>query len=189
MFVGGMTMKKLILGAVAAMAVGVAQAQVYVGAGLTVNRINLDCTGMVQCKTDAGGGKIYAGYVPKGSGLGAEIAYLQLGKAKTTSNVVTNVEASGVAAAMVLRANLTPNFWLHAKLGAAQVSTSASWYTDAGQTSSPSESIMRPYYSFGMDFGLVENVKLMAYADWTKGKYKGKSASMHMTGLGVEFLF
>ena len=67
---------------------------------------------------------------------------------------------------------LTPNFWLHAKLGAAQVSTSATWHTDAGQNSSPSESIMRPYYSFGMDFGLVENVKLMAYADWTKGRYK-----------------
>ena len=139
-----MKMKKLIWGAVAALAVGTVQAQVYVGAGLTVNRINLDCTGMVQCKTDAGGGKIYVGYVPKGSGVGAEIAYLQLGKAKTTSDVTTNVEASGVVAAMVLRASLTPNFWLHAKLGAAQVSTSATWHTDAGQNSSPSESILSP---------------------------------------------
>ena len=30
--------------------------------------------------------RFIVGYVPKGSGVGAEIAYLQLGKAKTTSD-------------------------------------------------------------------------------------------------------
>lgn len=189
--------KKIVLAGVAgvaALAVGGAHAQAYMGAGLTVSNLGVNCSGTQVCHTDSGGAKFYGGYVPRDGGLGGELSYLYLGSVKSsayqgTTLVSTDTRASAIAAAMVLRANLTNRFFLHAKLGLARVSMTAQPRATALLLSDESESTTQPYLSFGAEFGFVENVKLTAFIDKTKGKIHGEGASMHMAGLGVEFLF
>lgn len=182
-------MKKVILAVVAALSVGGAGAETYIGAGLTMSNVGVSCAGMLTCTHDGAGGKIYGGYVGK-SGIGGELSYLQLGTAKTsTATVNTDYEASGVAAALVMRGTISRSLFVNAKLGLARVTTTAKARSSSIISPDYSESTTKPYLSFGAEYGFVENVKLTAFVDSTKGKIYGNTASIRSFGLGVEFLF
>lgn len=182
-------MKKIVLAVVAALSAAGAGAEPYLGAGLTMSTVNVNCAGKLTCTHDGAGGKIYGGYVGK-SGIGGELSYLQLGTAKTTTSTVnTEYEASGVAAALVMRGTISRSFFVNAKLGLARVTTTAKARTATLISPDYSESTTKPYYSFGAEYGFVENVKLTAFVDSTKGKIYGDTAAVHSFGLGVEFLF
>ena len=182
-------MKKSILAALAALSMSGAWAQVYIGAGLSVTNASVNCSGLTKCATDDGGMKAYAGYVTK-SGVGFEAQYLQIGDVET-SNGTTNVayHANGLVGAAVFRGTISRNFWVHAKLGMARIVTKSNARTSAVIYPETSESTTKPYFSVGAEYGFVENVKLSAFIDETKGKYSGGSAGIRMVGLGVEFLF
>ncbi|MDE2594256.1 MAG: outer membrane beta-barrel protein [Burkholderiales bacterium] len=182
-------MKKIMLAVVAALSVGGACAEPYLGAGLTMSTVNVNCAGKLTCTHDGAGAKIYGGYMGK-SGIGGELVYLQLGTAKTTTATTnTDYEASGVAAALVMRGTVSRSFFVNAKLGLARVTTTAKARTAAAIQPDYSESTTKPYLSLGAEYGFVENVKLTAFVDSTKGKIYGDSAAIHSFGLGVEFLF
>lgn len=182
-------MKRVILAAVAALSVGGACAETYIGAGLTMSNVNINCGGTLTCTTDGAGGKVYAGYVGK-SGIGGEVSYLQLGTAKsTTASVSTDYEASGVAAALVLRGTISRSFFVNAKLGVARVTMTGKARTSSAIAPDYSETATEPYLSVGAEYGFVENVKLTAFLDSTKGKIDGNTGAIRSFGLGVEFLF
>ncbi|MGE5451055.1 MAG: outer membrane beta-barrel protein [Acidobacteriota bacterium] len=182
-------MKKIILAAVAALSAGAACAEPYIGAGLTTNTYSINCGGTTSCTTHGAGGKVYAGYVSK-SGIGGELSYLLLGTAKsTTPTVVTDYEATGVAAAVVFRGTISRSFFVNAKLGMARVTTTAMGRSTTALLPDYTETTTKPYLSLGMEYGFVENVKLTAFIDNTKGKIDGNTGGIRAFGLGVEFLF
>ncbi|MBP7485604.1 MAG: outer membrane beta-barrel protein [Aquabacterium sp.] len=186
-------MKKIVLAAVVALSAGGAFAQAYVGAGLSINQLNVSCAGTQTCSTNDAGGKAYGGYVWP-SGVGVELAYHNLGAANSTQQVSSNLvrteyEAAGFGAAMVFRGTVSRNFWVHAKLGMVRVETTTVTRTGLGLPSEVTESTTKPYFGLGMEYGFVDSVKLLAYLDMTKGKVNGATASIRGTGLGVEFIF
>lgn len=186
-------MKKIVLAGVMALSAGGAFSQAYVGAGLSINQLNVNCSGTQTCSTNDAGGKAYGGYVWP-SGVGVELAYHNLGAASSSvmvsSNLVrTEYEASGFGAAMVLRGAVSRNFWVHAKLGMARVTTTAISRTGVSAPTEVSEATTKPYFGVGMEYGFVDSVKLLAYMDMTKGKINGSTASIRGSGLGVEFIF
>lgn len=186
-------MKKIVLAAVVALSAGGAWAQAFVGAGLSINQLNVSCAGTQTCSTNDAGGKAYGGYVWP-SGVGVELAYHNLGAATSSQQVLSNVvrteyEASGFGAAMVLRGSVSRNFWVHAKLGMVRSETSTVTRTGLAAPTKVTESTTKPYFGLGMEYGFVDSVKLLAYLDMTKGKVNGSTASIRGTGLGVEFIF
>jgi OOP family OmpA-OmpF porin len=186
-------MKKIVLAAVAALSVSGAFAQAYVGAGLSINQLNVNCAGTQTCSTQDAGGKAYGGYVWP-SGVGVEVAYHLLGAATSSAMVSstlvrTEYEASGFGGAVVFRGAVSRNFWVHAKLGMLHVTTTAISRSGVVAPVEVSESTTKPYLGLGMEYGFVESVKLLAYMDMTKGKIGGSTASIRGSGLGVEFIF
>lgn len=186
-------MKKIVLAGVLALSVGGAFAQAYVGAGLSINQLNVNCAGTQTCSTNDAGGKAYGGYVWP-SGVGVEVAYHNLGAASSSATVSSNVvrteyEAAGFGAAAVFRGAVSRNFWVHAKLGLVRAEVTTTTRSSLAAQTSVVESSTKPYYGFGMEYGFVDSVKLLAYMDVTKGKVNGSTVSIRGTGLGVEFIF
>ncbi|HET8870465.1 MAG TPA: outer membrane beta-barrel protein [Aquabacterium sp.] len=187
-------MKKIVLGLMSVLAAGAVGAQTFIGASLTTNKVNIDCAGTVSCTSHGAGGKVFGGYVSPKSNIGGEVSYLLLGTGKSATSAGsvrtdTDYEASGVAAAVVFRGVISRDFWVHAKVGVARVELKADSRDSLGVSSGSTQSTTQPYFGLGLEYGLVDSVKGVAYIDSTKGKIDGHSTSLSAIGLGLEFIF
>jgi hypothetical protein len=180
-------MKKMaVAGLLTAMMAG-ASAQVYVGGTVGVSQLELDCTGATTCDDTGSGSKIYGGYkfTPN---VGAEVGYINFGKAKAAdSSLAVTLKSKAMYVAVSGRADMTPNFALSGRLGLANVK--ATGEVSGYLVGSDSESSTKAYLGVAAEYAFTKNFKGVASADFTQTEFGGDSGAVRLFSVGVQYDF
>jgi len=155
----------------------------YLGALAGLSRISVDCTApLTSCRDTDVGFKVYGGYevMPK---VYAELAYTSFG---TVSARIGSLEEMYKARAWSLSAAyrhpLPHDLTAVARLGLAMVTTRHTRsYGDRDSSSS-----VRLYGGLGLDYLLIDNIRLVSSVDLTTGSASGDGMLLYVMGAGVQ---
>ena len=165
-----------------------AMAQAYVGVGAGVSHLNADCTGTTSCDTSGNSFKLYGGY-GFGSGLSAELGYIDFGKATfTASGINGSIKTRAVLLGLAYRGAFSPDWGGTVRLGLANVKTDGN-ASGGGASGSVSDTTNQPYFGFGVDYALSKNAKLELTADFSRSEIQGNKGDVRAIGIGVRFDF
>lgn len=188
-------MKKIALCLAAAGALALsasASAQGYIGASVGRTSLSSDCTGLASCDKSGTGGKIFAGYsfLPY---LGAEVAYLNFGKARAVADVAgtlvnAEIKTSGIGAGLAMRGDLAPSWNAFARLGVARMTADVSG-SALGVAVSEKDRTTQAYFGLGVGYALSKVVSIDASADFSRSKFEGESSNVRMLGVGLTAKF
>jgi OmpA-OmpF porin, OOP family len=186
-------MKKIVLASLLAVASLGAQAQAYIGGGLGMSEVNLDCGGTTSCDKSDTGYKIYAGYKLNPM-LALEAGYIDFGKAKFSGYegplfVTGDIKSHGFTFAAAIRGNFTPALSGVGRLGVAQVDTKVSGTVVGFGSGSTAESKAELYFGLGLEYAFTKNIKGVVSADFSQGEVGGESGSVRLIGAGVQYDF
>lgn len=160
----------------------------YVGAGVGASHINVDCTGIASCDDTGTGGKVYGGY-EFGGGFGAELGYVNFGKAKAAdAGLTADIKVDGFYAAAAFRAPLGQDFGLTARLGVASLKTKIS-ASMGGFSGSDDETHTDAFFGIAGDYAITKNLKIELSADFSKAKFDTEKASVRSINAGIRFDF
>jgi hypothetical protein len=181
-------MRKHALVLAALLAAGAAQAQVTIGGALGSGHLNVDCTGVNSCKTSDTGYKLNVGYKFNDT-LGAELGYIGFGKFSAT-DAGMSVSLKPTALTLALTAGLvaSPDWSLNARLGIANVRTSAS--ASVGNFSgSASHNTTQAYAGFGVAYHLSKSTRLDLALDSSRAEFGGEKAAVRLFSIGATTAF
>lgn len=183
---------KLVAAAVLSMLAGAAQAQVYVGAGGGVTKLNDSCAGTVTCDTTGSGFKVYGGYkfMPF---LAGELVHFNFGTAKATSVVGANtinveIEPTAFGLGVAATSDLAANVPATARLGVASIKTKSRGST-TGVSLSNSESSTQAYFGLDVGYAFSKSAVATLGADFSRAKTSGATAAVRLVGAGFKFAF
>lgn len=169
-----------------------ASAQGYFGASVGRTSLSSDCTGLTSCDKTGTGGKVYGGYrfLPY---LGAEVAYLNFGKAKAVADfggtpVNAEIKTSGIGAGVAMMGDLGPSWNAFARLGVARMTADVSG-SALGVPVSEKDRTTQAYFGLGVGYALNKTVSLDASADFSRSKFEGESSNVRMLGVGLTVKF
>lgn len=188
-------MKKiaLCLAAIGAFALSApASAQAYFGASVGRTNLSSDCTGLTSCDKSGNGGKLFGGYrfMPY---LGAEVAYLNFGKAKASADfagtlVNADIKTTGIGAGLTMMGDLGASWNAFARLGVARMTADVSG-SALGVTVSEKDRTTQAYFGLGFGYAVSKEVSIDASADFSRSKFEGESSNVRMLGLGLTVKF
>ena len=183
-------MRKIVLAALWMLAMGGANAQVYVGGALGVAKTSVDCTGASSCDSTNTGYKAYLGYTDVANSImSVEVGYLDFGKAKASGPGVTvSIKDSAYYLAGVLHGNFTPSFGGDGHLGMAYVKTTCA-VSVAGVSGLLSETNMKPYFGVSLDYAFTPKFKAIGSLDFTKGECASQSGGLMLLSVGAKYAF
>lgn len=209
-------MKRTLVGIVLVGLYATASAQGYAGALIGMSNYSLDCKGLSPCDKKDTGAKIFAGTQFKQGLLNTErfkidtleVSFARFGTAKAntgeasytytggtgtpvtiTSPTKAKASATALTLAGVGRVIITPRFTASAKLGAAVVQSTVERFI--GGTSNGSETTQKfaPYVGLGLEFAVLDNVKVVGSFDHTKFDSDGFKGNLQMIGIGAQVGF
>lgn len=211
-------MKRTLVGIVLAGLYATASAQGYAGALIGMADFGINCKGLTPCDTDGKALKLYAGTRFKNGLVNTsrfkldtlEVSFLRFQGAKAfTGNRVDNLgldfstgeeiiltrpmEASASAKAITLagvgRFEITPRFSASTKAGIAYVNSTISRTIGGLKTGSETTSKFKPYVGLGVEFSVINNLRIVGSYDYTKFDSDGFSGKLQMYGIGAEYGF
>jgi len=207
-------MKKIIISSAIALLSCAAAAQGYAGAVVALTKLGADCAGMLVCDTKGHGAKIYFGSkLAKENqldfGVGGvdaiEFGVIAFGKGASNytreyvdavsggPNIVapaTTVNtANALIASVVARVPLFEGASFLVRPGVAYVSSTQRYYVSGVQNGSETATKLKPYVGLGLEFSLMENMKVVGSFDWTKFDVANQKANLTSLGLGAEIGF
>jgi OOP family OmpA-OmpF porin len=186
-------MKKIVLASLLAVAAVGAQAQAYIGGGIGMSEVNLDCDGSTSCDKSDTGYKIYGGY--KFHPMAAlEVGYIDFGKASASGYyrgyaVKADINASAFTVAAALRGAFTPSLSGVARLGVANVETKLTGTVYGVGRGTSSESSTEFYFGLGLEYAFTKNFKGALSADFTKGEIDGEKGDVRLIGISAQYDF
>lgn len=161
----------------------------YVGAALGPSHVNLDCQGTSKCDQDDSGFKLFGG-LKMSSNLSVELAYMDFGTGKYeyANGTTGRLDADAVTLAAAWRTDFTREFAGVLRLGAAYVQTKVK---EQGPASSArvSSHAAKPYWGLGAEYAFSKNLKGVASADFTMGKFRGTNGVLHLYSVGAEYAY
>ncbi|HIV72948.1 MAG TPA: outer membrane beta-barrel protein [Candidatus Aquabacterium excrementipullorum] len=178
-------MKKIVLAAVLAVVGGAASAEGYVGVVAGVTKINSECSAGFSCDDSDSGYKVYGGY-EVAPNIAIEVAYTDFGKTSFDyGSAHAEIKGSAVAVLGALRGQFSNDWAGVARLGLASVKGKAS--SNFGYNGS--ESNVKPYASFGVEYAVTKGLKITGSADFTQVEYDGDSGAAYLVGVGLQYNF
>lgn len=170
-----------------------AHAQAYVGGGLGMGKLNLDCAGTVNCDTSTTTGKVFGGYMFNEK-FGIEGAAINFGKA-TAAVVVSgtpvgvDIEHKSLVLALSARQAFSPTWSLVSRVGVASNKATAVGRS-GGFSASISESTVSFYGSIGVAYTINQNVSLEAAVESTTFKDPGNDKyGAYFGSVGLRYSF
>ncbi len=180
--------RSLLLAALLASSVSVAQAQGYVGASAGQTELKEDCTGGVICDYKDTGFKVFGGwmFMPY---FGVEAAYVDLGKAtESVPGISAQIESSGFG--LWAKAALPiENFALFAKAGFAYLDTKVSGSVSGIGSASVSESNGNPAWGVGAAFNFTKNFGVLVEYERFRVEFQGDKSDVDMMSAGLVYRF
>ncbi len=187
-----MLMKKIVLTALLASATAGAFAQTYMGAGVGFARTKVNCSGTTSCTQSDKGVKLYAGYsyTPM---IAGEVGYVDFGNASTQKSpelipVNTDVGASAITAALVLRMDVAPALTGVVRAGAARVRTNVTEVAGL-QSTDRVQTKTKPYGGLALEYSFTKQAKAVLSADFTQSVFDGAKGKLQLIGVGVQYAF
>jgi OOP family OmpA-OmpF porin len=185
-------MKRIILAAIAAISCNAALAAepaAYVSASVGSAEQKLSADGLSVTESDTAF-QIAGGYrfTPN---VGAEIGYTHLGTASISAQGMSaSSKPQSLHVAVTGAWNLTPEFAITGKLGAARTHTKLE-ASDAGSSESDTEKRTSLMYGVGVSYAFTPKIALIAeYQDFGKiAKGDGADLKAHVVSAGVRFSF
>ena len=208
-------MKRTLVGIALVGLYATASAQGYAGALIGMTEFNQDCKGLTPCDKKDHGAKVFAGMQFK-QGLvnterfkidTVEVGYARFGTAKantgTTSYTFTGasgpvtltqsteakLKATALTLAGVGRALITPRLTASAKLGVALVQSTVDRSVGSVTNDSETTNKFKPYVGLGIEFAVLDTVKLVGNFDHTKFDSDGYKGNLQMVGIGAQIGF
>lgn len=209
-------MKRTLVGFVLVGLYATASAQGYAGALIGMSNYSLDCKGLSPCDKKDTGAKIFAGTQFKQGLLNTErfkidtleVSFARFGSTKantgttsytslggngqpvtTTQPTQAKAKASALTLAGVGRALITPRLTASAKLGVALVQSTVDRSVGSVTNDSETTSKFRPYVGVGIEFAVLDTVKLIGNFDHTKFDSDGYKGNLQMIGIGAQIGF
>jgi opacity protein-like surface antigen len=184
-------MKKWVGGLVSVSALllsGGAMAQGYVSFAAGQSKFVDTCSGISSCDDTGTALKVVGGY-SIAEVFSLELGYLNFGKAKAFA-FGANAEASASAVTLggAFKANFTPDFAVHARLGIASVKTKVTT-TSSFFNSSASETKAKAYYGLGLSYAVSREVAVEAGIDASKAELQGAKNDVRAITVGARFSF
>ena len=169
------------------------QGQGYVGAGLGMGHLSLDCAGTNRCDNTHTGGKVFGGY-RAANGWGGELIYVDWGRARATAAVAEvgvvegTIKARGFGAAVAYHAPLNGDW-----LGVLRVGALSNRAKGTGVLGNASESVSERhanlYFGLGIGYRLMRNLSVDAGVDASRIKLMGDTANTALWSLGLSAAF
>lgn len=211
----GIDMKRTLVGIVLAGLYATASAQGYAGAVLGMSEYSLDCRGFTPCDKKANFAKVFAGNQFK-QGLvdtehfkidTIEVGFTRFGSVKmgtgtasytyndgfglvtTTAPTRVSADATALSVAGVGRVLITQRFTGSLKLGVSVVQSTVDRYVANTRNGSETSTKFSPYAGLGLEFAVIDNVKLVGHFDYTKFKSDGFKGDLQSLGLGAQIGF
>ena len=206
-------MKKTVIASAMTLLCGVAFAQGYVGAVVSLTSIGTDCSGVASCDKKGRGGKVYFGTkFAKANqldfGIGSvdslEFGVVTFGKGATTytkqyldANTSTTYDldastsntANALVGTVVVRLPLFDGAAVTVRPGLAYVSSTQRYYVAGAQNGSETATKLKPYLGLGIEFSLFQDVRVVGAFDWTKFDVADHHSSLKAFGVGAEIGF
>lgn len=206
-------MKNCFIAAALFAAVGSSSAQGYMGAVVALTNFSASCTDPLVCHDKGHGIKLYAGSrldkeyqldIGVGKIDAVEVGVVNFGKGRlnysqqfidaNTSNVyavdaATVNTANALIGAFVMRMPVVDQLAFLVKPGIAYVSSTQRYYVQGVQNGSETATKLKPYLGLGVEYGIVDNVKIVGAIDWTQFDVAGQKANIYSFGLGAEVGF
>lgn len=197
----------LILGCSAAMSQG------YVGAVAALSRIDGACQGQDTCDHKGHAVRAYFGSALSPDhqidlGIGkissVEVGIISFGKGGSTGSVVytdsgsaspynRSGQRSTTANALTFSAVSTFPFGGGvsglARAGVAYVSSTVRYHIDGVENGSETATKLKPYLGLGVEYEVVDNLKVVGAFDWTQFDVAGNKSSLKSFGLGAQVGF
>jgi OmpA-OmpF porin, OOP family len=148
----------------------------------------IECSGLPTCDDTGTALKVVAGS-GFAQGLALEVGYLDFGKVRAGGlGINTEIRVSALTLGGAFKANFTPDFAAHARLGLASVKAKAR-ASNAFFSDSASETKSKPYYGLGLSYAVSKVVALEAGADFSKAELEGDKADVRALTVGARFTF
>ena len=188
-------MQKMVLASLMAMAVGGASAQVYVGGTVGQTTESTDCAGTTTCDRNDIGYKVYGGFkiTPNWA---VEAGYADFGKATpegptSFGQLRVDVKSTATFLVGVFRGDLTPQLAGVARLGVANVRTTAeATFLASNFEVSEKETKVKPLFGFALEYAFTPKIKATLDADFTKtADIDGESDKVRMLSIGAQYSF
>lgn len=181
-------MKKIMSAALLALAVGGAQAQVYVGGNVGQAHLGLGCSNGVNCDDSGTSFKLSVGYADEDSPHGAvELSYIGFGKAKSRVGAANvDIKSQALVLAGGIHADFTSRFGGIARLGVAAVNSRCLY---RGSRYSDSQTVGSGYLGLGLDFAFTKNIKAVAALDLTTAECAGERGGLRLLSVGGQYTF
>lgn len=184
-------MKKIQLAVAAAaltLSFGAMAQSAYVSGGLGLGYVDA-CDNTPNCDDSSTAFKLVGGY-DFGSGLAAEIGYIDFGKAHLSDfGISADLKVSGPTFGIALNAPLSSAAALNMRLGIANLKTKISATVSGFGSASDSETNTVPYFGVGLNFGVTSNVRLELGADFSRGEIAGEKADVRALTVGMRVKF
>lgn len=146
------------------------------------------CSGVPSCDETGTAFKVVGGYNIN-EVLGLEIGYLDFGKAKASGfGITAELLVSAFTVGGAFKANFTPDFAGHLRLGVASVKTKGT-ATDNVSRFSASETNAQPYYGFGLSYAFSKEWAVEAGADFSKAELQGGKNDVRAITVGLRASF
>jgi len=193
----GMDMNKIVLAtllaSVSSLALAQGPVQGYVGVGVGLSEVNLDCGGTSSCDKSDTGYKIYGG-IEVAKPFAIEASFIDFGKASARGYsrgypVTVAYKASALVLNGAARAQFLPALSGVARLGLAFVSTEVDGSIYGTSYYNQSDTKAKPYLGLGLEYAFNKNIKGVLSADFTQGEVDGDSGSVQLIGVGLQYNF
>jgi hypothetical protein len=180
-------MKAWCVGVSLVAAMGSACAQWYAGGSLGSGDVDAAC-----CSASGTGLKLYGGYelghkaMPN---LAVEVGYIDFGESSGSGLLSSaSVGATALTVSGVIRLKFTPMLSGVGRLGFANVEGTAS-ASALGLGVSRSESSVKLYYGFGLEYSLSPKWKATGALDFSEYEIGHQSGNVSLMGVGVQYAF
>lgn len=184
-------MKKTVVAALSVwMAASAFGQHIYAGAALGATHVNLDCQGTSKCDTNDSGFKLFGG-LKMSSNLSVELAYIDFGTGKyeyANGATTGRMDADALTLAAAWRTDFTREFAGVLRLGLGYVQTKVKEHGPSSSASVSSHAT-KPYWGLGAEYAFSKNLKGVASADFTTGKFRGTNGVLHLYSLGAEYVY
>lgn len=205
-------MKKVIVSCSLFLACSAAMSQGYMGAVAALSRIDGACDGQDSCNHRGRSFKIYFGsplseahQIDLGIGKlsAVEVGLTGFGKGGSNGQFIYNDPDAGPVTMTAQRSTTANALTLAAvssfpfgggvagvvRTGVAYVSSTVRYYVNGVQNGSETATKLKPYLGLGVEFEVVDNLKVVGAFDWTQFDVAGNKSSLKSIGLGAQLGF
>lgn len=163
---------------------GGASAQAYVGGTVGFSNFSVDCPAFADCDEQDTAFKIYGGFTVAPH-VAIEAAYIDFGSTSISAPFLRgNIDVSAFVVNGAYRWDFSPKWSGTARLGLANVSADAS-----GLAGNGSESKIKLYGGFGIEYAVAKNFKIVGAFDLTSFELRNSDGSLNSFTGGVQFSF